>query len=80
VAYFSGPDTVVLKEAMEKLIEMDPWEERYTTYLIQFYIQQGNSQAAIEVYNRYKSIVWNQLGIEPQEELTHIMSLCDKQF
>ncbi|MFJ7970191.1 response regulator [Psychrobacillus sp. NPDC096389] len=70
--YFTETDSV-LKEAIEKLIEMDPWEERHTIKLVQFYIQQGNNRAALEIYNRYKTMLWKQLGIKPQEELINLM-------
>ncbi len=63
----------ISKEAIDKLIEMDPWEERYTIKLIQYYIQLGNDRAAKQVYNDYKVILWNQLGIKPQETLEYIM-------
>ncbi|MFJ5768828.1 response regulator [Psychrobacillus sp. NPDC093180] len=72
VTNFIGTDTV-LKGTIERLIEMDPWEERYTIYLVQFYIQQGNFEAAIEVYNRYKTILWNHLAIKPQQKLIDLM-------
>ncbi|WP_144512746.1 response regulator [Bacillus sp. FJAT-22090] len=70
--YFMETESL-LKEAIEKLIEMDPWEERYTKLLVQYYIQQGNNRAALEVYNKYKLTLWKQLGIKPQEELINLM-------
>lgn len=66
------PDSI-LKEAIEKLIEMDPWEEQYTVLLVQFYIQQGNNRAARETYDRYKNLLWIQLGIKPREKLITLM-------
>ncbi|QFF98042.1 response regulator [Psychrobacillus glaciei] len=63
----------VLKEAIDKLIEMDPWEERYTTHLVQYYIQQGNPRTAMQVYHNYKAILWNQLGVKPQKKLEDLM-------
>lgn len=63
----------VLKEAIDKLAEMDPWEERFTVLQVQFHIQQGEHRAAIETYNRYKSNLWNHLGIKPQEKLVNLI-------
>ncbi len=63
----------ILKEAIEKLIEMEPWEEQYIVRLVHFYIEQGNNRAAIETYNRYKTILWKQLGIKPRDKLINLM-------
>lgn len=63
----------ISKEAIDKLIEMDPWEEQYTIQLVQYYIQLGNTRAALQVYENYKTILWNQLGIKPQEYFEHLM-------
>lgn len=65
----------ISKEAIDKLIEMDPWEERYTINLIQYYIQLGNDRAARQVYNDYKTILWKQLGIKPLENLENVMKI-----
>lgn len=65
----------ISKEAIDKLIEMDPWEERYTLQLVQYYIQLGNDRAARQVYNAYKTNLWKQLGIKPQESLEHLMKI-----
>ncbi|WP_102272528.1 response regulator [Cytobacillus massiliigabonensis] len=59
----------VYKEAIEKLIELDPWEEYYTMELIQYYIQQGNEREAMNIYDKYKTSLWIQLGIMPREKL-----------
>lgn len=63
----------LLKEAIEKLIEMDPLEESYTIELVQFHINQGSYRAALEAYNSYKSIIWEQLGIMPKEKLEQLI-------
>ncbi|MFF2752472.1 response regulator [Psychrobacillus sp. NPDC058041] len=63
----------VIKEAIEKLIEIDPWEEGYTIQLVQYYIQQGSNRTAIQVYNNYKTILWQQLGVKPQKKLEDLM-------
>lgn len=63
----------IFKDAIEKLIEIDPWEERYTIQLVQYYIQQGSNRVATQVYNNYKTILWHQLGIKPQKKLEELM-------
>ncbi|WP_419393108.1 bacterial transcriptional activator domain-containing protein [Cytobacillus praedii] len=59
----------VYKEAIEKLIDLDPWEEHFTRELIHYYIQQGNKREAINVYDKYKTSLWIQLGINPSKIL-----------
>lgn len=63
----------ILKEAIEKLIEMDPWEERYTLLLVEYYIQQGNTQSALQTYENYRTNLWRQLGVKPQQKLINLM-------
>lgn len=65
----------VLKAAMDKLIEIDPWEERYTKYLVQHYIENGDNRAAIQVYENYKTILWQHLGTKPLESFEHLMKI-----
>ncbi|MFE8696196.1 response regulator [Cytobacillus sp. FJAT-53684] len=59
----------VYKEAIEKLIDLEPWEERFTMELIQYYIQQGNNREALNVYDNYRTSLWIQLGMKPQKKL-----------
>ncbi|MEK3978587.1 response regulator [Psychrobacillus sp. FSL K6-2836] len=63
----------ILKEAIEKLIEMDPWEERYTIKLVQYYIYHENHRAAIQTFNNYKTNLWQELGIKPQKKLEDLI-------
>lgn len=72
VTSFMETDSV-LKEAIEKLIEMDPWEERYTLLLIEYYLQQGNTQSALQTYEKYRTNLWRQLGVKPQQKLINLM-------
>ncbi|TQR10149.1 response regulator [Psychrobacillus soli] len=65
----------VSKEAIDKLIEMDPWEERYTIQLVRYYVQLGNTRAAVQVYENYKTILWQQLGIKPQENFEDLIKI-----
>lgn len=65
--------TNILKSAIEKLIEIDPWEESYTMEFIQYHIRQGNHREAIHIYNQYKKMLWQQLGEKPQEELENLI-------
>nr|WP_281064488.1 response regulator [Cytobacillus eiseniae] len=63
----------VYKEAIEKLIDLDPWEEQYTMVLIQYYIQQGNNREALNVYEKYRTSLWIQLDMKPHKELEDII-------
>ena len=63
----------IYKEAIEKLIELDPWEERYTRELIQYYILQGNKREAMNIYDKYRTSLWIQLGMKPREKLENMI-------
>lgn len=63
----------IFRKVLEKLSELDPWEERYTMDLVQYYINQGNYKEARDIYNRYKKTLQNELGLKPRKEFEEIL-------
>ncbi|GGG22286.1 response regulator [Paenibacillus abyssi] len=62
------------KDIMDKLLEMDPFQERYSRELISYYLQSGAERQAAEVYLRLKEQLWAEMGETPEtetEELIH---------
>ncbi len=63
----------LLREILEKLNELDPWEESYIAELIQYLIGQGDRREALRVFENYRATLWQQLGEEPQKRLTDLI-------
>ncbi len=61
------------KKAIEKLIQIDPWEERYTFELISLFLQQGNNKDALNTYDCYKEMLRKQLGTKPQKKIEKLI-------
>lgn len=58
-----------MQEICEKAIRIDPLEERANRLLIQSFIGQENSTAALEHYNYITDLCYRELGVKPSEEL-----------
>lgn len=63
----------VFKDAIHRLIEFDPWEERYTCELMKYYIKQGNLREAIHIFERYKGELWREMGMTPKKHMEELI-------
>lgn len=61
------------KQVLDKLYEIEPWDERYTMKLVEFYVKQRNSKEATNTIVRYKDRLQKELGIKPSKEFMEVM-------
>ena len=52
--------------------KLDPYLDESIKHSMQLLIQQGRRYEAIKMYQEYKDLLLNDLGIEPEETVTHI--------
>lgn len=57
------------KKVLDKLCELEPWDELYILKLIDYYIKLGNNKEAISTMNRYIEGLKKELGIEPSKNI-----------
>ncbi|SHL02766.1 Two-component response regulator, SAPR family, consists of REC, wHTH and BTAD domains [Desulforamulus aeronauticus DSM 10349] len=69
---FSTPATSSKRGArrasLEKLIDMEPFEERYIQELIRHHLDLGNRRKALETYRKLEKLLTEELGEKPQLE------------
>ncbi|MFD2444571.1 response regulator [Bacillus sp. CGMCC 1.16607] len=54
----------IYKDALDKLIELDPWEEQYMSRTIQYYLKQGNQREALNLLKQYNIRLTEEMGVE----------------
>ncbi|AEG60979.1 response regulator [Desulforamulus ruminis] len=74
---FSTPATCSKKgarrESLEKLIHMEPFEERYIQELIRHHLALGNKRKALETYRQLEKLLAEELGEKPQIETSSLV-------
>lgn len=58
----------IVKDSLEQLIRMEPFEERYIRELITYYVQLGNIKKAMDIYHTFETFLREELGERPQLE------------
>ncbi len=72
------PACPIVKNCLDKLIEMEPFEEQYIRGLMQYYRQLGKPKSAVEVYERFEVFLSKELGEIPQKETRDLMKKCSR--
>ncbi|GAF65529.1 putative response regulator [Bacillus sp. TS-2] len=55
------------EKVLLKLIELDPYEEQFRQMLLQWYIEQNQTEEANHHYKQYEEYIWSELKEKPQE-------------
>ncbi len=63
----------IYRRVIEKLCELEPWEERYAMELVKYYISKGKYKEAKDSFNGYKTSLKQELGVEPRKEFAQLM-------
>ncbi|MBY0121150.1 response regulator [Bacillus sp. S/N-304-OC-R1] len=61
--------------ALEKLIEIEPWEEQYIIDLIELYISQGKGREALSIYEHNKTELSKLLKEESHRKLKNLIDI-----
>ena len=63
-----------LEMCLKKLVALDPYNELYTKRLIQYYINIGDVNQAIRIYENFNNLLWEDLKEKPRSETQKLMS------
>ncbi len=62
----------IVEKCLQKLFEMDTYNERYAVMLISNYADTGKIKEMVEVYNYYCKVLWEDLGIAPSRKVIEL--------
>lgn len=71
--YFDSDDLKNAEKVLKLLIKEDEYEEMNYRLLITLYKNQGSYLKALELYDKLKELLSNNLGVEPSEETQNII-------
>jgi DNA-binding SARP family transcriptional activator/DNA-binding HxlR family transcriptional regulator len=61
-------------EAAQAAIRVDPLRESAQARLIEVHLAEGNQSEALRVFDRYRALLFNELGLEPTPRLTDLVA------
>jgi LuxR family transcriptional regulator, maltose regulon positive regulatory protein len=62
-------------EVWHRLLEQDPYSERACRNLMILYTDTGRRQAAVDLFNRFRERLEQDLGAKPEKQTIHILSM-----
>jgi two-component SAPR family response regulator len=62
------PKPACYTPVVEKLMEVDPFEERYVREYMEYLLQLGEEKKAVQVYYSFKEKLWKEIGEHPEKD------------
>ncbi len=59
----------VLENCLQKLVQLDPYNEEYACMMMTYYAEEGNARGVVKVYEEYYRNVKEELGLNPSRRI-----------